>query len=78
MQRGSAEQRHHPEGERGLHQEAAEGHAQAQGPGRQTETAGGQQPANETQNTGLTGCTCIHVIMWLNLYKPLIHRSFEF
>lgn len=38
------EQRHHPEGVRGLHQEAAAGAAEGQGAGEPAEEAGARQP----------------------------------
>lgn len=49
------EQRHHPEGLRGLHQEAAAGAAAGQGAGEPAEEAGARQPTPDAEDTGKPG-----------------------
>ena len=49
------EQRHHPEGLCGLHQEAAAGAAEGQGAGEPAEEAGARQPTPDAEDTGKLG-----------------------
>lgn len=49
------EQRHHPEGLRRLHQEAAAGAAEGQGAGEPAEEAGARQPTPDAEDTGKAG-----------------------
>lgn len=49
------EQRHYPEGLRGLHQEAAAGAAEGQGTGEPAEEAGARQPTSDAADTGKPG-----------------------
>lgn len=46
------EQRHHPEGIRRLHQEAAAGAAEGQGAGEPAEEAGARQSTSHVEDTG--------------------------
>lgn len=46
------EQRHHPEGLRGLHQEASAGAAEGQGAREPAEEAGARQPTPDAEDTG--------------------------
>lgn len=49
------EQRHHPEGLCGLHQEAAAGAAEGQGAREPAEEAGARQPTPDAEDTGKPG-----------------------
>lgn len=52
FQRHALEQRNHPEGISGLHQEAAAGTAEGQGAGEPSEEARARQPTSDVEDTG--------------------------
>lgn len=52
VQGHALEQRHHPEGVGGLHQEASAGAAEGQGAGQPPEEARACQPTSDVEDTG--------------------------